>query len=133
MHRIFSFLTLKNVELDVRPSFEKKKKKKKALLGLSSVFFIELIGAINANMCSFVSPPSLYLSHALPSAFSLFHSVSSCTLSVFGVALSYTILHQATQPPFLASSSSHFLLARVPTLSTPFSFTSKRDPSPSTS
>lgn len=84
--------------------------------------------------CAHLCHRYLYVPSTLPTAFS--RSFAPSTAAPYQ-PLARCCLTQsfvkASRPPFLASSSSspHFLLARVPTPSTSFSFTSERDPSPS--
>ena len=135
MHAIFSLRALKNVEPRNPSEFCES-----ALRGerrwLTGRTFAQRARrhnkcATRARLCH----QHLCASHTLFPLLS--RPFNSCTLSAFGEVLSYTILRRAARPPFLASSSSsfssssspHFLLARAPTLSTPFSFTSAHDPS----
>lgn len=54
------------------------------------------------NKCEHVLDHMIFAAHPLPSSLLLLPSFNSCTLSAFGAVLSYTILRQATQPPFFS-------------------------------
>lgn len=95
----------------------------------NSKVFIKLTGTIIVNTCLTISSLPLTLfpvpSYSCPpSTAAPYQPLARCCLTQYFVKL--------LSPLSPASSSSYFLLARIPTLSTTYSFTSKHGLSPST-
>lgn len=88
--KIFSFLALKNVGVDVRPVFWQRWPE-------SESFHWTLW---HNKTWTRACPYRPCASHTLPNSPSFSRSFHSCTLSAFGAVLSYTILRRATRPPF---------------------------------
>lgn len=80
MHARVSLLALKNVEPRNLSKFCENVFRSERHWLTGRIFFIELIGTINVNTCSFVSPASPCLTHTLPTVLSLLQQLHLISL-----------------------------------------------------